>query len=599
MINLARTSRFLRLLSISAFCVACGPSPDTELSHTPAQAENEPIALAAADTIFFGGDILTMVGDSPQYVESLAVQDGKIMALGRQKNIMQHQVASTKLVNLAGKTLLPGFYDAHSHFYMTAVKLSTVNLDPPPAGVINGIDDVIAALKSELESRPRAADEWLYGWGYDNGMLKENRHPTKLDLDKISTDIPIAIYHFSGHMMVLNSRGLEEMGFTSATVAPEGGVIRRMAGSREPNGIIEEQAMMPIVMQLMASVQGDRLFDLLDQAQRSYKQHGYTSILEMAGTPQLAAAFQAYAAAGKLDVDLSTAIMTVTQSATETAKQSSLGYRDRFRVVGGKVNLDGGSPGRTAFLRSPYFTQDAGVASDYRGYSSMPNQQELNELVAQFYLEKAPIFIHALGDAAIDQAIEAIASAQKNHPREDVRQQLIHLQVFAPDQIQALKKLDVSLSFQNTHNFYFADFHAANTLGPQRTERLCPMGSAWKAGFNITMHHDSPVHPISQLDLIAIATNRTSRSGKLYGPEERLSVYQALQASTINAAWQFFEESTKGSLEVGKLADLVILDANPIKVEKEQIRQIQVLETIKEGLSIWSATAPTSAHQIN
>jgi len=146
----------------------------------------------------------------------------------------------------------------------------------------------------------------------------------------------------------------------------------------------------------------------------------------------------------------------------------------------------------------------------------------------------------------------------------------------------------VSLTFQNTHNYYFADFHATNTLGPQRTEKLTPMGTAWKEGFSVTMHHDSPVHPVNQIDLIWIASNRTSRSGKVYGTEERLSVYQALQASTINAAWQFFEEDRKGSLEEGKLADLVILDGNPLKIDKEEINQIKVLETIKEGRTIWS-----------
>ena len=153
-------------------------------------------------------------------------------------------------------------------------------------------------------------------------------------------------------------------------------------------------------------------------------------MLEMAATPKLIDPFKAYAAAGKLDLDLSAAILAVRQPATETAKQFSLSYQDRFRVVGGKVNLDGGSPGRTAYLREPYFTQDAGVTADYRGYSSITKQQDLDEMVTSFYEAKIPIFIHALGDAAIDQAIHAVTTAQKTHPREDIRQQLIHLQVF-------------------------------------------------------------------------------------------------------------------------------------------------------------------------
>jgi predicted amidohydrolase YtcJ len=483
--------------------------------------------------------------------------------------------------------MLPGFFDAHSHFYQTAVKLSTVNLDPPPAGKITSIDDILAVLEAELELHPRTENQWLFGWGYDNGMLLENRHPTRDDLDKVSLEVPIAIYHFSGHMLVLNSRGLEEMGFTADSVAPQGGVIRRLPDSREPNGIIEEQAIMPVLQLLLASVEGERLFELLDESQLEYKRQGFTTMLEMAVLPPLLEVFKAYAAAGKLDIDLAGAVMAVSQPAKQTAQLVSRQYQHRFRVAGAKVNLDGGSPGRTAYLREPYFTQDVGVSSDYRGYSSITQQQDLDDLVAKYYELETPVFIHALGDAAIDQAIHAVSAAQENFPRQDIRQQLIHLQVFQPDQMQALKKLDVSLTFQSAHNYYFADFHAANTLGPERTETLCPAGSAWREGFNVTLHHDSPVHPVNQLDLIWIATNRTSRSGKLYGPQERLSVYQALQASTINAAWQFFEEDRKGSLEVGKLADLVILDSNPLKMDKQDIRNIEVVETIKEGRTVW------------
>jgi predicted amidohydrolase YtcJ len=574
---------------LSLLAVACDPSEDTnQKPQVTGPAESANSGQVVADSIYSGGDILTMVGDQPGYVEALAIRDGKIIAVGSQDELQQYKRDSTRQIDLEGKTLLPGFYDAHSHFFQTAIKLSTVSLDPPPAGNVTNIDDIISLLKTELNTNPRKAGEWLYGWGYDNGMLKDNRHPTKMDLDKVSTEVPICIYHFSGHMLVLNSKGLELMGFTAESVAPEGGVIQRMPGSSEPSGIIEEQAIKPVMMQMLASVQGEHMIKLMDRSQQLYKQHGYTSMLEMAGTPELVTAFRSYAAAGKLDIDLSAAVLSVTQSAEQTAKQFSLSYQDRFRVIGGKINLDGGSPGRTAFLREPYYTQDEGKPAGYRGYPSVTNQDELDAVVTSFYQAQIPLFIHALGDAAIDQAIRAVTVAQQAYPREDIRQQLIHLQVFQPDQIQALKALDVSLTFQNTHNYYFADFHASSTLGPERTGKLCPMATAIKEGFNVTFHHDSPVHPVSQIDIIWMAVNRTSRSGKMYGPEERIGVYQALQASTINAAWQFFEEDSKGSLEVGKLADLVILDNNPLKVAPEDINQIQVLETIKEGATVWS-----------
>ena len=262
-------------------------------------------------------------------------------------------------------------------------------------------------------------------------------------------------------------------------------------------------------------------------------------------------------------------------------------YDRHLRVGGGKINLDGGSPGRTAFLREPYYTQTPGQADDYRGYSAIPDQVALNALVASYYEARVPVFIHALGDAALDQCIEAVAYAQAKHPYDDIRTQLIHLQVVGQDQFDQLEALDVALTFQNTHNYYFADFHNSTTLGPRRTRELTAMGTAFQRGFSTTFHHDSPVHPVDQIMLIWIAVNREGRSGTVYGPEERLSVYQALRAATLEAAWQFREEDRKGSLEVGKLADMVVLSDNPLKTEPKNLRNIQVLETIKEGRRVF------------
>ena len=196
-------------------------------------------------------------------------------------------------------------------------------------------------------------------------------------------------------------------------------------------------------------------------------------------------------------------------------------------------------------------------------------------------------FIHALGDAAVEQCINAVGYAEATDPYDDIRTQLIHLQVVGEDQFDKLEKLDVSLTFQIAHNYYFADFHNSTTLGPERTRKLNAMKTAFDRGFSITFHHDSPVHPVDQLMLIWIAVNRESRSGAVYGPEERLSVYQALRAATIEGAWQFHEEDRKGSLEKGKLADMVVLSANPLKIKRENLRNIQVLETIKEGKTVF------------
>ncbi|MGI9287820.1 MAG: amidohydrolase [Pseudomonadales bacterium] len=539
------------------------------------------------ETIYFGGDILTMEGSTPEYVDAIGVANGKISFVGDTDAAMIMASNTTKTVDLAGKTLIPGFIDSHSHFLLTAVKLATVNLDPPPAGTVRSVAGIVESMRTELQEGTYDDENWLFGWGYDTAMLVDGRHPTKADLDLVSNDIPIALLHFSTHMVVANSRALDIMGIDEKSVAPEGGVIRRMPNSMEPNGVLEEQAIYPVFERLGDIGKGDRLVTLLDSAQELYVSNGFTTALEFGATPRDITSIKSYAASGKLKIDLIAAIIAASQGAAETAKVHSNEYLNHFRIAGGKINLDGGTPGRTAYLRDPYHTQEEGMPNDYRGYSSIERQEDLNAIIQEFYKRNVPIFIHALGDAAIDQAIVAIQSAQGKFPREDIRTQLIHLQVLREDQLETLEDLDVTLTFQNTHNFYFADFHNEVTLGPERTNKLNPLKSALEHGFSVTFHHDSPVHPVDSLGLIWIATNRAGRSGTVYGIEERLTPYQALYALTMAAAFQFFEEDKKGSLTAGKLADLLILSDNPLKIDRGKIRDIKVIETIKAGKTIY------------
>ncbi len=552
-----------------------------------------------AGHIYYGGDILTMVGNSPQYVEALVVDRGRIVFTGSRDEALKLIGTTATITHLQGRTLMPGFIDAHSHLMQTAAKLSTISLDPPPAGDVQSITDIVGKLRAELAQNPRGPNEWLVGWGFDNGMLSEQRFPTREDLDLVSTEVPILAIHFSSHILVLNSAGLERAGYSAAYVPPPGGLIRREDNGK-PNGVIEETAMMQTFMTLTRDVLGPEAgmrlglplrdednLRLLKQAQREYLSKGFTTISDFASSPDDLVLLGKLRDEGALKADVVAHVHTSTATLAQVGELYSPRYDRHFRVGGGKINLDGGSPGRTAFLRQPYYTQMPGQDDDYRGYSAIPDQAQLNELVASYYQAEIPIFIHALGDAAVEQCIAAVSYAEAKYPYEDIRTQLIHLQVVGDDQFDQLEKLDVSLSFQNTHNYYFADFHNSNTLGPERTRKLNAMRTAVDRGFSTTFHHDSPVHPVDQLMLVWIAVNREGRSGTVYGPEERLTVYQALRAATIEGAWQFREEDLKGSLEVGKLADMVVLSDNPLKKERGKLRDIQVLETIKEGASVF------------
>jgi len=205
-----------------------------------------------------------------------------------------------------------------------------------------------------------------------------------------------------------------------------------------------------------------------------------------------------------------------------------------------------------------------------------------------------PLYIHALGDAAVDQAILALQQLPRQGAQALRQTQLIHVQQLQEDQLDQLADLNVSLTFQVAHNYYFGDFHREQIYGPLRTARLNPARSALDRGLSVSIHHDSPVHPIDQFTLIWAAVNRATRSGAVIGPEQRITVMEALQASTIGPAYQFFEADQKGSLEEGKLADMIVLSANPLEVDPMALRDIQVLRTFKEGKTVFSRDMVTA-----
>jgi predicted amidohydrolase YtcJ len=550
-----------------------------------------------ADVIYQGGPILTMNRAAPA-AEALALKDGRILAVGSAAEIALHRGDGTRERDLGGHTLLPGFIDSHSHLFQTAMKLATVPLDPPPAGDIRSIADIQAALSKELAANPRGPDDWLIGWGYDNAMLSDGRHPTKEDLDAVSSSVPIFLLHFSIHQSVLNSRALAISGIDSGSVAPPGGVIQRMPHNRDPNGILEEKAHVPVLMRVFRSMMAGDQGPLeakrrLETAIARYVSQGYTTISELGADPGMVAQLRQLAQLRTFPVDVVAFLIYLAAPPEEAAAEYAPDYTSHFRVGGGKINLDGGSPGRTAYLREPYHVQLEGE-QDYRGYPSIADPEELNALVASYYALNVPLVLHALGDAAVDQAIAAVREAEAAHPlgpesQRGRRTQLIHLQQGQEDQFDALAELDVTLGFQVAHNFYFGDFHREFIYGPERTERLNPTRSGWDRGLSVSLHHDSPVHPVDPFMLLWAAVNRVTRSGQVIGPEQKLTVMEALEASTIEAARQFFEEDRKGSLEVGKLADLVVLDRNPLAVDPMELEDLRVLETIKEGRSVYRA----------
>ncbi|MGL6257910.1 amidohydrolase [Vibrio sp. WXL103] len=572
----------------------------TLLASLLAFAASPMLALANADAIYFGGDILTL-NDALPTAEALAVKDGEIVAIGSTVKVTEeHKGAQTNLIDLNGQTLLPGFIDSHSHLTAVGLKRSTVALDPAPAGNVTSIKDIQRNLGFALAKRPQGSQDWLVGMNYDNVMLEDGRHPTRHDLDQVSTEVPLLVAHFSGHQGVANSKLLEILGIDENTPNPQGGVIQREAGSQVPNGILEEYAFLPALVHYISTLGLDpdktRPDNYLEQlmvgfmisAQKDYAAAGYTTATDMGLLPNTVALLSGLADNGALYIDIAGApYMKGEASVKDVIPLYSEEYNNHFRIAGGKATIDGGSPGRTAYLREPYYVQLEGE-KDYVGYTAM-QPTTLEQHVLEYYEADIPIFVHALGDGAVDIALDGIEKAEKAYPGKDRRTQLIHVQQIQEDQLKRTKDLGATITFQMTHAFYNADFHAKNIFGPERTHRLLPVNSALKHGISSTIHHDAPVHPVNQMDLVWSAVNRTSRSGRIWGEDERLTALEALKASTINAAYQLREEDRKGTLEVGKLADMVILEQNPLTADPQTLKDIQIVETIKEGKTVFSA----------
>jgi len=542
-----------------------------------------------ADIIYTGGDIIT-VNDLQPSAEALAVKDGKILAVGEKINVLKYKGNTTKVVDLKGKTLLPGFIDAHGHVFNAGLQALAANLLAKPDGIVNDIRSLQQVVSTWAEKYPEriAATGWIIGFGYDDAQLKERRHPTRADLDAISTTVPVILIHQSGHLGVLNSKGLEVAGITAATEDPAGGLIRRNKGESEPNGVLEEMALFKVVFKVLGTLDPDKNNSLLKAGIDLYTRYGFTTAQEGRATPEAVATETAVAHKNNLKIDV--VAYPDIQMAASTIKAPLLAktYTQHFRIGGTKLSLDGSPQGKTAWLTKPYFVPPNGQNADYRGYAAMTDKEAI-AFVDQAFANGWQIIAHCNGDAAADQFIMAIHLATKKYGKADRRPVMIHAQTVREDQLDAMKELGIIPSFFGMHTYYWGDWHRDSVLGPERAARISPAASALKRDMIFTQHHDAPVALPNSLMILASQVNRVTRSGKVLGPEQRVSVMDALKSITINAAYQYFEEDMKGSLEPGKLADLVILDKNPLKVDPLDIKDIRVMETIKEGKSVYVA----------
>ena len=554
-----------------------GESSNTAVNSTPA-------------TLYYNGDIITMEGNAPKQVEALVEQDGKIAYVGSLKAATDKYKQAAK-INLNKQTLLPGFIDPHSHFGMVSNTMGQVNLNPPPIGDTSSISDMMQTLKDYKAENDIADGEWIFGYGYDETQLKEGRHPTKSEIDKVLPNNPVYLQHTSGHMGVANSAGLKEMKVTAKTKNPDGGIIDRVKGSNEPNGLVQETAMYPFVRNML-TVLTPKQAEFFDQTQDYYAAYGVTTAQDGSTTRDAIKFFQSQADAGKLKIDL-VSLAGVSDLEENLADKDFKWqtYQNGFKVQGTKIVADGSPQGKTAYFSQPYLTEVPGCDKDCKGLPSV-TQDELNKMFVMGYANDNQLFIHNNGDGATDMILTAHKYASEKTGQaldKDRRTVPVHAQFARQDQLDDFKKYKMLPSFFTNHTFFWGDVHVKN-LGKDRAYRSSPLATADKMGLLYTNHSDDTVTPIDPMFGVWSAVNRVSRSGQVIGPDERATPYQALKAITTNAAFEYFEEDSKGTLTAGKRADLVILDKNPLTVAPTAIKGINVMKTIKDGKVIFDST---------
>lgn len=548
-----------------------------------------------AGALFFGGPILTM-DDAQPNVEAVAVDDGIIVGVGSRAELEADFLGpETQLHDLKGRTLIPGFVDAHSHFSFVGIQAIAANLLPPPDGPGSSIAELQAALREYLNSSSRAQDYGiLIGFNYDDSQLQEQRHPTRQELDAVSTSLPIMAIHQSGHLGVYNSKALEVLGINADTANPEGGTIYREKDGVTPNGLLAENAHIGALLKLIPKFTPQQSIDMLTQAQDIYLANGFTTIQDGRTSPDTLQGLAQAAKAGyfKVDVVAYPDLVSNLQNPMLEGPLMSRDYADHFRIGGVKLTFDGSPQGKTAWFTHPYFQPPEHEDANYSGHPLFADEAEARRIMKQAYDHDWQVLVHANGDAAIDQLIRLTDAVQQDMPdTRDPRTVLIHGQYLRADQIPELVRLGIFPSLYPMHTFYWGDWHSSSVAGPELAKFISPTGTLYRAGIKFSIHSDAPVTFPNAMRILHSATNRVTRSGVILGPEERLDALTALKAMTIWPAYQHFEENSKGSIEKGKVADLVVLSQNPITLPREQLLELKVMETIKDGESVYRADA--------
>lgn len=531
--------------------------------------------------MYFNGTILTMDEACPK-VQALLVENGRILKRGTREEVSACKGKDTIGVDLQGKTMLPGFIDSHSHFAGLATSLCQCDLSSA-----RNFSDITDMMKEFIRINQIPEGQWVTGTNYDHNFLQEKQHPDKFVLDAVSEIHPIVIIHASSHMGVSNSMGLQLQGLKKDVKDPGGGHYGRLEGTDELNGYMEENAFVNF-RNSMPMPDIHHIMQLFKKAQNIYAGYGITTVQEGMVTKPLLQILQHAEKSNILYLDIAGYLdLENCEGLLEQHKEYLNHYVNHFRIGGFKIFLDGSPQGRTAWMKEPYENGREG----YCGYP-IKDDGQLYQLILTALKKHQQLLAHCNGDAAAEQYITQFEKVVSDYPEYDTnRPVMVHAQLVQKEQLARMVKLQMIPSFFIAHTYYWGDIHIYN-FGMERAGNISPAGTALDLKLPFTLHQDSPVLLPDMMQTIWCAAKRITKSGVQLSGKECIGVYDALKAVTIHAAYQYGEEADKGTIEEGKLADLIILDKNPLEVLVDQVKNIKVLETIKEGVKVYKRGMP-------
>ena len=537
-----------------------------------------------ADLLLLNGKVVT-VGPDFSIAEAVAVEDGKILAVGPTEEIEKWKGEGTEVIDLGGKVVLPGLIDSHIHMVGTGLTMAQINCRTPP---MRSIADIVEAVKEAVEEAEPG--KWIQGRGWDQAKLSEHRKPTRWDLDEVAPKNPVWLTRTCGHVAVVNSKALEIGGVCRDTPQPVGGnIVKDEQG--EPTGLLEEAPAMNIVRKHIPPPGFEEICEAIRLASKAFSEAGLTGVIEAGIEPVAMRAYQKVAEEGNLTVRVN--MMLAGRLMDEDIEESverirnfpmTTGYGNNLlRFLGLKLLIDGGIGGRTALLREPYEGQP-----DNCGILTMP-VNELQKRVDAGNLAGMMVGVHCAGGRAMDIVLRAFEETDRKRPIKGRRFALIHAYQPSEENFEQCRRLGVVVASQPSFLYYLGESFYEN-VGEKRSSWVKPHRSWIDNGIAVASGTDSPVTPYNPFpSLWASIARKTEVKGIQMGKEQGITREEAIRLYTNNGAYHMFEEDLKGSIEPGKLADMTIIDRDILTCPEDEIKDTKVLRTILGGKTVYAA----------